>query len=150
MNDAWNEWQTFKSEGKKYLVSPVKGEVLKWKDAKAKCEEKGGILASNLSPKWFKKFPEKIKLPGQGLQKEGYWVGAKLTGTEEEHELKWITGEPLSPNHPNWDDGRPDFEQLNRAEDGECCVWVELFDERAKLQHIQWCDVTFPFICQLN
>ena len=62
MNDAWNEWQTFKSEGKKYLVSPVKGEVLKWKDAKAKCEEKGGILASNLSPKWFKKFPEKIKI----------------------------------------------------------------------------------------
>jgi len=152
---VYDNYREIEILGKKYLRADV-NKLKSWEKAKAKCEEKNGILASNLSPEWFKeaaKFQEGYDgINGLGHY-SGYWVGAQLQGTNLKNDWKWITGESLPLSHPNWQKGIPHF---NLPGAKQYCVFAIIErDNNDKLTDRMtmannYCNLTAPFIGQLN
>jgi len=144
---TYNTWQKPTLLGKKYLVSPTM-RYKKWKGAKEKCEEKGGTLATNLSPEWFE---EASKLKDRCFSRyRSYWVGATLVGSEADNNWSWISGQALSLKNPNWREGMP-FIRVPGDTSGEFwegCVLIRFFDGALILEN-SYC-TTFPFLCELN
>ena len=137
--------------GKKYLISPTLKKNKKWKDAKKKCEKKGGTLATNLSPEWFE---EASKLKDECFSRYGmYWVGATLVGSEAKNEWSWISGESLPLNNPNWKEGMPLIRvvtDISEEEFHEGCVYIEFdYDSALGLKN-RYCTGKSAFVCELN
>jgi len=141
-SDLYDKWQKLKLLGKKYLISPTKKSIT-WKGAKEKCEEKGGTLATNLSPEWFK---EAVKLKGQCFSRyNSYWVGAVLDGSYEDNKWKWITGESLPLKNPNWKKGFPHFVAPGFSD--EYCV--QIFDKYSDALENNYCFIKNAYVCEL-
>jgi len=141
-SDWFDNWQKLTLLGKKYLVSPVK-KSKKWKDAKKKCEKKGGALATNLSPEWFE---EASKLTDRCFSPyNDYWVGAKLDGSYEDNKWKWITGELLPLRNPNWKKGYPRFVVPGFTK--EYCVLIKPQSTFTLMN--DYCKFERAFVCEL-
>ena len=110
----------------------VINEPLYWSEAEARCEQKGGHLATITSADEQSFIMSLTESYGQ---KYNYWLG----GTDEGHEGSWlwVTGEPWT--YSNWKSNQPDnggisgLESQNRLQ--LCCVPD---DERYSL----WYDVS--------
>ena len=146
--NTYDEWQKLTLLGKKYLVSPIKKDV-KWKDAKKKCEKKGGTLATNLSPEWFE---EASKLKDECFSRHNsYWVGA--VGSEADNEWSWISGERLPLSNPNWKEGMPLIRyvtDISEEEFNEGCVYIKFDYGSALGLKNMFCTVKSAFVCELN
>lgn len=97
----------------------VVNESLYWSEAREKCEEEGGYLATITSQEEQNFVADLIEVKGE---KKNYWLGG--TDNEEEGVWRWITGEDWS--YTNWRENQPDNRD-NEDEDGDqnylqiCC-----------------------------
>jgi len=149
MKNMNNKWQKLTLLGKKYLISPILKKNKKWKDAKKKCEKKGGTLATNLSPEWFE---EASKLKDECFSRyNSYWVGA--VGSEADNEWSWISGERLPLGNPNWKEGMPLIRyvtDISEEEFNEGCVYIKFDYGSALGLKNMFCTVKSAFVCELN
>jgi len=143
---TYNTWQKPTLLGKKYLVSPTM-RYKKWKGAKEKCEEKGGTLATNLSPEWFE---EASKLKDRCFSRYSrYWVGAKLVGSRADNNWSWISGQALSLRNPNWKEGMPKYDIDISDKSLEECVIIKFSGGALTLRN-WYCTGIAAFVCELN
>lgn len=98
--------------GSKYEI--IKGRIT-WEEAKAKCEEAGGHLATITSKEEMDYIYETLNL-GNGR----YWIGAYR---DEDFNWMWVTGEEW--NYTNWNEGEPNDSSNVRSNENRVATWEQ-------------------------